>query len=90
MRGTPGTHRPTQRTSGIIPAHAGNTKAIKDGRPIDGDHPRACGEHLAVALNPFLIRGSSPRMRGTRHVKEFLAQTDGIIPAHAGNTNKPP
>ena len=72
--------------SGIIPAHAGNTMPVR-GRPKTcQDHPRACGEHLVIALRGGLRQGSSPRMRGTRRNKRHRRGLFGIIPAHAGNT----
>ena len=30
---------------GIIPAYAGNTLHVHDGKPSHWDHPRVCGEH---------------------------------------------
>ena len=43
-----GTRRPlilSFSRTGIIPAHAGNTRRSIRLRPGHGDHPRACGEH---------------------------------------------
>ena len=34
----------------------------------------------------LLLRGSSPRMRGTPHVGSEFGRFSGIIPAYAGNT----
>ena len=86
MRGTlPGKSTGLQ-TSGIIPAHAGNTHVVT--RPITAsrDHPRACGEHLVLTLTMLPHSGSSPRMRGTPGSAVSLLAFSGIIPAHAGNT----
>ena len=70
----------------IIPAHAGNTaapyKAVGDLR----DHPRACGEHPYFRGVTLGSGGSSPRMRGTPIGIAPRVSPDGIIPAHAGNT----
>ena len=72
---------------GIIPAHAGNTgwRRLAPNRPWD--HPRACGEHDFQKIRVRVPLGSSPRMRGTRcsFLCPFMMQ--GIIPAHAGNTD---
>ena len=53
------------------------------------DHPRGCGEHLMICRRVIMFRGSSPRMRGTRHGVALMPDDVGIIPADAGNTNKP-
>ena len=71
---------------GIIPAHAGNTQERKSLLGFDRDHPRACGEHLCVAVQYISVLGSSPRMRGTRTAPHQPGWAHGIIPAHAGNT----
>ena len=87
MRGTLGLAPVLPSILGIIPAHAGNTR-----RPIVRptwcrDHPRACGEHSVMAALTSRLRGSSPRMRGTRYERVRFVAELGIIPAHAGNTN---
>ena len=51
------------------------------------DHPRVCGEHLDLYVNPLLSLGSSPRMRGTHWLDGFANVESGIIPAYAGNTH---
>ena len=71
---------------GIIPAHAGNTFPRRAPRPSRRDHPRACGEHVAVARIHVIPSGSSPRMRGTLMAGSIGGLATGIIPAHAGNT----
>ena len=45
MRGTPPLTVGTRPERGIIPAYAGNTKAVKKSRCNARDHPRVCGEH---------------------------------------------
>ena len=50
------------------------------------DHPRACGEHTMSDRNSQPSLGSSPRMRGTHTFVQINKVTEGIIPAHAGNT----
>ena len=72
---------------GIIPAHAGNTKAKRGDLVGWRDHPRACGEHYNGQTKNFRVTGSSPRMRGTLAPLSHMVQDQGIIPAHAGNTS---
>ena len=48
MRGTLTIQRPQFASLGIIPAHAGNTVWKSPRNPLNGDHPRACGEHTNV------------------------------------------
>ena len=71
---------------GIIPAHAGNTMGLGVRRRGSEDHPRACGEHPGVGRCRRRGWGSSPRMRGTLTVEHERITSEGIIPAHAGNT----
>ena len=70
----------------IIPAHAGNTSSNAFDSTGIRDHPRACGEHWRVERLPPPLWGSSPRMRGTHERMGLDMMTNGIIPAHAGNT----
>ena len=86
MRGTHHRDRGKLPLSRIIPAHAGNTNARCWPPTTTPDHPRACGEHDASVTVTLPLAGSSPRMRGTRMNPMALADTDRIIPAHAGNT----
>ena len=86
MRGTPGTRHPLWNHPGIIPAHAGNTPFRTGVHVAVRDHPRACGEHKTTRTLRAVVRGSSPRMRGTPVPHLQGAAGIGIIPAHAGNT----
>ena len=86
MRGTLSYPREPRASTGIIPAHAGNTVHGIPAMPPSWDHPRACGEHKDMPLHCDEIIGSSPRMRGTRPVGKITDIDTGIIPAHAGNT----
>ena len=52
----------------IIPADAGSTHGEEPAMTSQKDHPRGCGEHLAVALAKRNGGGSSPRMRGARQL----------------------
>ena len=87
MRGTQCLVADLEDGDGIIPAHAGNTRAYTRTLPSARDHPRACGEHSDSASTNACFAGSSPRMRGTRPILKATRTPQGIIPAHAGNTN---
>ena len=86
MRGSPIYTEYTNTNKGIIPAHAGltNSRCLRSQPP--GDHPRACGAHLSILNILILIKGSSPRMRGSQIHDAFVVSRLGIIPAHAGLT----
>ena len=73
---------------GIIPACAGNTGVYGENLFANRDHPRVCGEHLAVSSIDCLLRGSSPRVRGTHKADVPYRIIQGIIPACAGNTSQ--
>ena len=84
-----GTHLVAQAFNGgfgIIPACAGNTNALRRNCFPEGDHPRVCGEHFHDPYTGRTMRGSSPRVRGTRSEVRALRLALGIIPACAGNT----
>ena len=88
MRGTLGTVLMSGRCAGIIPAHAGNTRASASTTRAPRDHPRACGEHSPLLCLLLCGTGSSPRMRGTLTSGCGVSIRIGIIPAHAGNTRR--
>ena len=73
--------------TGIIPACAGNTICRQLGISYKRDHPRVCGEHALAVGVACVDQGSSPRVRGTRHVLAVVGRVAGIIPACAGNTS---
>ena len=50
--------------AGIIPADAGSTEPMMDMSLHPRDHPRRCGEHVAMAEDEKDQPGSSPQMRG--------------------------
>ena len=86
MRGTPVRSRAEPRTTGIIPAYAGNTCREYWFAVRRRDHPRVCGEHCRKCGFSDCCVGSSPRMRGTRSCPGLRCRCLGIIPAYAGNT----
>ena len=73
---------------GIIPAHAGLTTSAAPMPDGSRDHPRACGAHRPLRPASVSMKGSSPRMRGSRDKKWYNAHRTGIIPAHAGLTSR--
>ena len=85
-----GTRQP-ERAGGphgrIIPALAGNTSVAQIRGTYQSDHPRAGGEHGFLDLIWPVCCGSSPRWRGTRVPRPYLACVLRIIPALAGNTS---
>ena len=88
MRGTLGKVALAALLFGIIPAYAGNTFTLVKTCFVGGDHPRVCGEHPIVPHSASVPMGSSPRMRGTLHIRSGQSRRAGIIPAYAGNTRR--
>ena len=76
--------------SGIIPACAGSTTVGKTKLLFIWDHPRMCGEHELGDFAAFLDQGSSPHVRGARRRQQDHPGSQGIIPACAGSTSRPP
>ena len=73
---------------GIIPAHAGLTAYAYIVENANGDHPRACGAHVASPMRTAARPGSSPRMRGSPKIVAVADIILWIIPAHAGLTER--
>ena len=90
MRGTRRRTSASVPARRIIPAYAGNTELLLRRHHWCRDHPRVCGEHLAMTSVACERTGSSPRMRGTRADRIDLIHAIGIIPAYAGNTSVKP
>ena len=88
VRGTRKHTCATCRTSGIIPACAGNTPFAPASARWGRDHPRVCGEHFEYSTVTYRVEGSSPRVRGTHGHERDLRIGGGIIPACAGNTRR--
>ena len=86
MRGKPTASNMADMSARIIPAHAGQTRAIPVRLASSTDHPRACGANFSARRTRGIIRGSSPRMRGKRRLKGSANHRPRIIPAHAGQT----
>ncbi|SBM43981.1 Hypothetical protein PFR_JS2_1822 [Propionibacterium freudenreichii] len=86
MRGEQSLYYSNEFHYGITPAYAGRTQHCDPGLEVIQDHPRVCGENLALRDTDAQLFGSPPRMRG-----ELVAQMDGhldagITPAYAGRT----
>ena len=90
MRGAQTIGHRTLHDLGIIPAYAGSTDACCQQRPVQGDHPRVCGEHPGRARTRAATPGSSPRMRGAHILVLRNLGLKRIIPAYAGSTTAAP
>ena len=84
MQGKPGRVHGVTESLGLIPAHAGKTKAASHSVRAAGAHPRSCGENLIGVTADLSAQGSSPLMRGKRVARRFAGHLTGLIPAHAG------
>ena len=71
---------------GIIPAGAGLTAMTLPNNRRLRDHPRGCGAHQTPSVLDLYMRGSSPRVRGSREYEYDSYSMTGIIPAGAGLT----
>ena len=88
MRGKLENGRTYRVVVGLIPAHAGKTRA----RPAPGGesraHPRSCGENCYNTNGNKGVTGSSPLMRGKLGWSVPSTHGRGLIPAHAGKTSR--
>ena len=72
----------------LIPAHAGKTPSKPRAISQPGAHPRSRGENLLLVLPSGSIQGSSPLTRGKPCSPPIQTLITGLIPAHAGKTEK--
>ena len=72
----------------ITPADAGKTCLQRQSPRSGRDHPRGCGENVAMVNCSTVGVGSPPRMRGKPKPFEWFAGIRGITPADAGKTKK--
>ena len=70
----------------LIPARAGNTRAVAPGRAPGTAHPRSRGEHSELLWLLGQDCGSSPLARGTQSERGVGLIGWRLIPARAGNT----
>ena len=87
VRGTPVTDHGETVEFRFIPACAGNTTCYGGRLNVSPVHPRVCGEHVSLGIDVAATDGSSPRVRGTRHIQRIHKQRLRFIPACAGNTS---
>ena len=73
---------------GLIPAHAGKTLWRAPWRLRWGDHPRSRGENRSRRVSTVGGCGSSPLTRGKPPVARGALLATGLIPAHAGKTDR--
>src|SRR5690606_11233058 len=85
MRGTAGKGKALLRMGRFIPADAGNGRPTH-AHPVTGTvYPRGCGERWRSAMISGMMRGLSPRMRGTENGLSWGERVMRFIPADAGN-----
>ena len=72
--------------TGIIPAGAGKSGALRRLDHRRWDHPRGCGEKTFWAADSSAGVGSSPRVRGKDVFGDAGGNGGGIIPAGAGKS----
>ena len=85
-RGKQGPRPPHAGGAGLIPAHAGKTRAESCRGDPGGAHPRSRGENRDCGTKRRGSAGSSPLTRGKLCARERDADGGGLIPAHAGKT----
>ena len=73
---------------GLIPAHAGKTRGSVHRGVGHGAHPRSRGENPRTMDPMNIARGSSPLTRGKRRHGVYATESAGLIPAHAGKTQR--
>ena len=71
---------------GLIPAHAGKTRAGSRSRSYSWAHPRSRGENSPDRSQRRVYLGSSPLTRGKRTLGGATLPRARLIPAHAGKT----
>ena len=71
---------------GLIPAHAGKTRAQCPLVAGQAAHPRSRGENQLAGRRACLRTGSSPLTRGKLAHHSPVLSPGGLIPAHAGKT----
>ena len=72
---------------GLIPAHAGKTASARALAAASRAHPRSRGENFGPSPKALRLPGSSPLTRGKLCRADQIANSGGLIPAHAGKTS---
>jgi len=70
----------------FIPTPVGNTRSIFLLFDRFSVHPHACGEHNIRLRTSLTMNGSSPRLWGTRMLRNSCQQALRFIPTPVGNT----
>ena len=78
----------TTQRSGLIPAHAGKTSRDSSTASRAWAHPRSRGENGRASGRASSRLGSSPLTRGKLGGSLMPWQRQGLIPAHAGKTER--
>ena len=86
LRGKPARRPHWSPQMRITPAPAGKTDADTTRSVIHADHPRTCGENLAVGSIRWFWGGSPPHLRGKRSSGGADRRAARITPAPAGKT----
>ena len=71
---------------GITPAYAGKSHFLVVNEILTKDHPRVCGEKMAMRKSVRLNLGSPPRMRGKADALCKIVVQLRITPAYAGKS----
>ena len=71
---------------GITPARAGKSSKVLETIRRDWDHPRACGEKVAIKVENLMHKGSPPRVRGKAGHNGACGAFGRITPARAGKS----
>ena len=77
-----------RRVHRLIPAHAGKTWVRTPTPQLRPAHPRSRGENVLSGAVVAAIIGSSPLTRGKRPTAPEIVVVTGLIPAHAGKTQR--
>ena len=85
-RGKQGLHLAVSVSSGLIPAHAGETPASPPEPRHAPAHPRSRGENKVIGQGYSGAWGSSPLTRGKPVAGSGAMVVCRLIPAHAGKT----
>ena len=86
MRGKLEAARANQDAKRNIPAYAGKTSSVGLYLQPDAEHPRVCGENVALKDMFESYSGTSPRMRGKLRAQPGSPSPTRNIPAYAGKT----
>ena len=90
VRGSRGGGRRSDRDQGSIPACAGEPLGPDPGAASIRVYPRVCGGAAVPMTLQNLVRGLSPRVRGSPECRGAARCVEGSIPACAGEPLSPP